>query len=80
MTSIFLAGFDLSTETRVAGVFMAVLAVIAFISNPEGFYVLPGAIFPWTGLALTVLILGCFSWLQGRSERKLEAETSKIPA
>jgi hypothetical protein len=70
----------LSTETRAAGVFMAVLAAIAFISNPKGFYVLPGAIFPWTGLALTALVLGCFSWLQGRSERKQEAETSVIPA
>jgi membrane protein implicated in regulation of membrane protease activity len=80
MTAIFLAGIDLSREVLVAGGFMAVLAAIAFASNAEGFYVLPGAILPWTGLALTVLIVGCFSWLQRRRERKLEAETSKIPA
>ena len=73
-------GIDLSKEIWVGVLFIAVVTGLAFVSNPEGFYVFPSAILPWTGLGLSALILGLFSLLERRRTRKQEAETSGIPA
>jgi hypothetical protein len=77
MADIFSSCIALPKQTLFVGIlFMAVVTAFSVINYPQGFYVFPGAILPWAGLALAAIILGLYAWVDSRRKPEPEAGIS----
>jgi MYXO-CTERM domain-containing protein len=59
----------MARKDRRVRVLMALLAVIAFLTNPFDFYDARDAVLSWIAVGWALLVLGGYTWLR-RRERK----------